>query len=399
MRQVTRVIFLKALITGAILTATLLFAGTSSVRNELGISALAQANPKFLTYPFPSNPDMKVQQGWHYGIDYIRGTRDIKNTWTNFDVLAAADGDVCRSWYEGGQWNVGGWYVRIAHTEGGTHFTTEYNHLDSAESFIPLCNNTTHVARGQKIGVAGDRNLANCQPPCIHLHFELRVDSTIPNPNGTTVDPYDIWDSDAASYPDPNYGPSGLMGPNHYWTTDPPSYQYQNSCELCCAIGSSSTVKGSVLLNATNSVDKSFPPKMATTGNAHTLPAASRVPSLMQLVPTPLLTPTTVDKLNSVLLTAEPAVISLPASVSFVREQTIAQLDTSPPASVHYRLLQSVFGSGGGGKASAHYLMQGTTGQVTGVGWHESSHYVLRSGYWGDWTSGLYGVYLPLVLK
>src|SRR5262249_19620673 len=120
----------------------------------------AMANAKFLTLPFLPDPDMHVQQGMHVGIDYIKGVPNNKSTWTNFDVIAPADGYVCKVWRDVPEDpSLGGWYVRIARTANGINFTTEYNHLGSAESFITLCNSSTFVARGQKIGVAGDENI------------------------------------------------------------------------------------------------------------------------------------------------------------------------------------------------------------------------------------------------
>jgi murein DD-endopeptidase MepM/ murein hydrolase activator NlpD len=324
-----------------------------------------QANPKFLTYPFPSHPDMKVQLGWHNGIDYIRGTRNNKSTWTNFDVLAPADGQACKFWWEAGQWNVGGWYVRIAHTVSGINFTTEYNHLDSAESFIPLCNTSTPVTRGQKIGVAGDRNLSNCSPPCKHLHFELRVNSTIPNPNGTKTDPYDIWNQNATLYPDPNTGPRGLMG-DHYWTTDPPSYY--NNC--CCS-------------------------SFAVSGGYET--------SMLAKFPfvAPLVRPVEITPISSIMPITEPLPVQFitPILPTPIQSKAISSQRT-PPTSANYQIPKSVMGAGGGAKTSTNYVLQGTNGQVTGVGQRESSSYILQSGYWREATApSSWLVYLPAILK
>jgi hypothetical protein len=73
----------------------------------------------------------------------------------------------------------------------------------------------------------------------------------------------------------------------------------------------------------------------------------------------------------------------------------------TPPASASYRIAKSVFGSGGGAKASTHYVMNSTRGQPTDLRRRHSTNYVLVSGYWSRWIwpTYEYEIYLPLVVK
>ncbi len=72
----------------------------------------------------------------------------------------------------------------------------------------------------------------------------------------------------------------------------------------------------------------------------------------------------------------------------------------TPPTSAGYRLVKSVFGSGGGPKTSARYVMNSTQGQPTDLSRRTSASYVLVPGYWGPWKPVTleYGVYLPLMV-
>ena len=318
-----------------------------------------QSVPKFLTYPFPQHPDMKVQYGWHGGIDYIKGERDNSSTWENFDVLAAADGYACRFWHEGGNYNLGGWYVRIEHNQNGIYYTTEYNHLDSVnENLIPQCNTVVYVERGQKIGVAGDRNLANYPPPLVHLHFELRVNSTIETASTVqATDPYGIWDINASSYPDPNNGQAGLMG-THYWTTDPPSHWYQNTCDLCCALGS-------------------------TSANALNWDMETLFVDANPLVPDEI-TSDPVESFDDVYPSEEVDSVDQLATEDSFSPSINIQANTDPPTSSSYIISRSVFAAGGGSRTSTSYNMQGTSGQSSPVGQRSSASYHLSSGYWSE---------------
>jgi surface antigen len=75
-------------------------------------------------------------------------------------------------------------------------------------------------------------------------------------------------------------------------------------------------------------------------------------------------------------------------------------LNATKPSSANYRLVKSVFGTGGGPKASSGYRLRSTSGQPMSVGRRESSSYVLRSGYWsGPLSAAYFDTYLPLILK
>jgi surface antigen len=87
--------------------------------------------------------------------------------------------------------------------------------------------------------------------------------------------------------------------------------------------------------------------------------------------------------------------VTFPISV----HRTPIEPQRTPPASASYRIPRSVFGSGGGIKQSAHYVMNSTQGQSTDLSRRTSASYVLVPGYWSSTTTGGYKVYLPLVIK
>lgn len=185
----------------------------------------SHAGAGFLTYPFSKHPDMSLLAGWYYSdgsfhgaIDYIKGRSNSRYLWQPFDVLAAAEGSAC--WTSGGD-NDPGPVVVIKHNVGGLSYETHYLHLNSASPNIPRCPRTAEVGRGQKIGLAGDRSWDRCPPPCVHLHFEVRL-------NGKLVDPYGLYDR-PWRYPQPNTGSAGRMGANNLWTTDPPSHPLEDT--------------------------------------------------------------------------------------------------------------------------------------------------------------------------
>jgi hypothetical protein len=80
---------------------------------------------------------------------------------------------------------------------------------------------------------------------------------------------------------------------------------------------------------------------------------------------------------------------------------TAAEPQRIPPASTTYRISKSVIGSGGGPKASTHYIMNSTQGQSTNLSRRQSASYVLVPGYWGRWIPLVYDfdVYLPVVTR
>ncbi len=184
-----------------------------------------QSYPKFLTLPFPADPNMKIVQGYcydfandcgHKGIDYIRSSVLYpKENWTNFPVLAAAEGQA--------YWNNStyGKYVMIHHTVNGVLFTTYYGHLKDVSPRIPQQGKgTVPVKQGEQIGTAGDTGTLGCGIPCVHLHFEVHRGSHGYNAN-PRVDPYDIYGR-KDRYPIQNNGLRS--GTNHLWTTNPPSH-------------------------------------------------------------------------------------------------------------------------------------------------------------------------------
>ena len=177
------------------------------------------AGDRFLTYPFAWDENMRVVAGWEYddgdqhaAVDFVKGQSRNPASWQRFDVLAAAAGEAC--WKYGGG-NDPGRTVVITHNVGGTRYETDYVHLAAVEAEIPRCPERVPVARGMKIGVAGDRSWGDrCRPPCVHLHFALVR-------SGRPVDPYGIYGR-SGRYPQPAARVQGLMGTEWYWTADPP---------------------------------------------------------------------------------------------------------------------------------------------------------------------------------
>jgi hypothetical protein len=77
-------------------------------------------------------------------------------------------------------------------------------------------------------------------------------------------------------------------------------------------------------------------------------------------------------------------------------------LDTELPASASYRLARYVIGTSGSYRTSMNYVMQGTSGQTTGVAQRQSDSYELQSGYWSSQPNGTgttYQIYLPVVVR
>lgn len=176
------------------------------------IPAASAASPRFLTLPFPSDGQMRIQQGWHEGIDYIKGSYNKRWTWAQFDVLAAADGWACGNCASGPSGSQSVW---IRHSVGGATYYTYYGHLSSIAAGIPRGSqsNTVWVGRGQNIGRSGDTGTTS---GWVHLHFGLHSGSRF-------IDPYDKY-SDGGGYPSPNCVDSRRSGANSFWTANPPSH-------------------------------------------------------------------------------------------------------------------------------------------------------------------------------
>jgi len=180
-----------------------------------------------MTLPF-DDPEVKTQQGWvytdggkHEGFDYIKGIVDgSPKDWQKFKVVSVADGEAR---YVPGESKSWGNYVQTKHVINGKTYYTVNAHLSTS----PLPENKwIQVKRGEEIGTAGDTGeMPRCPKPCIHLHFEI---STSWPPRGARIDPYDIAgtliDETKATR---SYYPGGSdfkgCGPNHVWTTCPPS--------------------------------------------------------------------------------------------------------------------------------------------------------------------------------
>ena len=190
--------------------------------------------PEFLTLPF-NDPSVRIQQGWvytfnpdpdaHLGIDYVKGTIDMPDTWQSFDIVAASDGWAMRSEQPGDTGTYGN-FVLVRHDKkdlAGNDYFTLYAHLKTVAPTIPYQNRFSisydysdpskwiYVKRGEIIGEAGKTGAANTG---IHLHFEVERKGY----DLYQSDPYDLYTTRDA-YP---MGDNEGCGPNYLWTTDPP---------------------------------------------------------------------------------------------------------------------------------------------------------------------------------
>lgn len=212
-------------VTSILLTLTIAFSAFLTI----DASPVRAATPKFLTLPFTTDAQMAIQQGWksdsdpaHQGFDYIRGTTGNSSTWKAFPVVAAYEGWACRNCVSGL-----GDRVWIRHSVNGTTFYTYYGHLSAFDSAVPQTGEAW-VQRGQRIGTAGATGVVDSdgtpRPTWIHLHFGLKTAGNV------WIDPYDL-ESTRSAYPDPNGTNGKQSGPDHYWTTNPPSYASQPSTQ------------------------------------------------------------------------------------------------------------------------------------------------------------------------
>jgi len=179
--------------------------------------------PRFLSLPFPADPQMVMFQGWHYtgidrphcGVDF--GKWDPEQGSQEFPVLAAADGYACA---ETGATDWGGCVagyggrVLIRHEVGGRILYTYYGHLRLIDPAIPVGNRNVTIAvrRGQLLGYASNTGTGG---GANHLHFGVA------NPWFGWFDPYDIWRT-REFYPDPLLQNGLLAGTNHFWISNPP---------------------------------------------------------------------------------------------------------------------------------------------------------------------------------
>lgn len=89
-----------------------------------------------------------------------------------------------------------------------------------------------------------------------------------------------------------------------------------------------------------------------------------------------------------------------PVITETVRRET-NNFPLSSLTSTSYRISKSVWGTGGGRCISGHYVIQGTSGQTTGISQTESKSYLLASGYWANIYSDelQHRIYIPLIQR
>ena len=230
--------------------------------------------------------------------------------------------------------------IRHENVGGQSVVYTYYTHMANAactESYIEVTNGKW-VEQGQLIGYQGNYGASS-----VHLHFSVNYPGLNEYYNNQDPSPF-LW-----------LNVNGDKGAS-------PGYITSDRCTKCCGQCCCKT-------SSASSFDLCASVLSST---AFSSPTATFAPSV---APDPTSTP---------LPTLLPTITTLPTIEPFTAwKQAVVQVNTTPPSSAHYKLARSVFGTSGGRRTSTQYVMQGTSGQTTGVERRESSHYVLQSGYWG----------------
>jgi murein DD-endopeptidase MepM/ murein hydrolase activator NlpD len=299
--------------------------------------------------------------GGHSGIDLKLYVNGQPNTVPGVVPVYAAYAGTVIMGPLGGPGNVPqGLDIRHTNVGGQAVVYTYYAHMANAsrtETYI-VVQDGQWVEQGQVIGYQGNYGASS-----VHLHFSVNYPGL------------HEWYN--------NQDPSSFLGFNVNGDNGAsPGYITSDRCQKCCGQCCCKT-------SSMSSLDSCAP---TPTPVMLPLPTATSVPLL------------TSESNFTPLPTLPRAVTPLPTVAALAAwQQAVTQLNTAPPASAHYILVRSVFGSGGGPKTSAHYEAQDTSGQTTGVAWRQSSSYVLRSGYWGRVGAAPepapYIIYLPIVIK
>ncbi len=255
-----------------------------------------------------------------------------------------------------------------------------YSHIDRNTLESCISEGIT-VSRGQVLGSlrpdtwSDSCGYTNQNPGFAHVHWGIPNDRAITVDGWTIQYPSDCWEKDGTykcfQYP---------------FLTFPSTNQPVYGC-TCCGCLPANCCTGGLAQADGSSGEFRWDNSYFSNAAASMLCTATDGPVSWDAKP-PITTTASMT---------EPAGSS-PKSTDPINSSAIVPQRT-PPASTHYRIPKSVFGSSGGHRTSAHYVMQGTSGQTTGVDQRESNHYILQSGYWGGWTPGLYNVYLPILFK
>ena len=299
---------------------------------------------------------------------------------TGIDVGADLNTPVYAA-YSGTAYYVGTCAIRIIHTIDSSWagtvpdltVQTYYTHLNWRRG-------EGWAEKGEIIGGQG-----TCGNVNTHLHFSIAEQWANELCIGNTRDPSSYLGAQVNDHnnPQPKWVPvqcgGGCCGCGKLKTAgkQSPSFAPESfrspSLASCISVSASTAIQPGVAVPLLEPV-------------ATAKPAAALVPAA---IPNPTATPLPVA------MDEPPA----PSSIPIRREAVEAQ--RTPPASESYRIPKSVFGSGGGEKASASFVMNSTQGQGTDLSRRQSASYTLAPGYWGQWAPLVYdyAVYLSLVVK
>jgi len=248
-------------------------------------------------------------------------------------------------------------WLDIMHTNVGGQpvVYTFYTHLANAsctESYI-VVSNGQRVEQGDLLGYQGNCSGDPARPASVHLHFSVNYPGVSEFDNNQDPSPFLGFNVNGD-----NGATSGYITPD----------RCTKSC--CCSFS------------------------LSASGFTATIVSGESPLLSIPFEPLPILLPTVAPEPFPATMLPSPT----PAPVAS-QQQSVVQVNTTPPTSAHYMLARSVFGTGGGLRTSTHFVMQGTSGQTTGVDWRQSTDYVLRSGYWTWEFAAHHTIYLPIVLR
>jgi LasA protease len=317
-----------------------------------------------LKFPFACNDTWNFSSGPHDGdcnppfvaVDFAPGVGDCNVIPTDRWIVSPASGTVSAV-------NCGGCEVRITHQDGWGSFLFHVANpqVSVGETVLqndPVGNPSMRPTCGGSCGGCGGSATGT------HVHYALMYNGAFVAIEGTAFEGWVVHGTICRQ------GYLEKDGQQIWVGTPVPS----EDCGGCCGCGNLQVGSESTLLSPLNQSSGFW-------FNPYTL------------VPTE-----SVAVRNTKVPPSEPTEspeLYVPTSVPFQSE--LVELQRTPPTSAHYRIPKSVLGSSGGLKSSTHYVMQGTSGQTTGVAWRQSDSYTLHSGYWGNAAS--HAIYLPLILK
>ncbi len=331
--------------------------------------------PGTIQFPWPNGQSWCYSRGPHdNALDFAPGggIGCLESKCFNNWIVAADSGTVVDTSHL---------WIKIDHGDG---WMTGYFHTPGQDKIAYGAK----PCRGEQIGhpgCCGDDGCTYCMPcgdPCpgccasgTHTHFALYKDGAAETWVGKTISGWTVLPNGCLEKSGETKCPNSLC-PGGSWITS------DTSKDCCCCSGSALSVDQGTSACGTGVVsdqDEMF---------SELIELPMSVPGMTEGVES-----TTSWEAGDTSEAAESEAVQV--SRASVEPQRI------PPTSANYRIVKSVFGSGGGEKTSTHYVMNSTQGQSTALRRRQSASYALVPGYWGRWIPSPYeyGVYLPLVVK